>query len=315
MKKYIACLLIVCLAACLCACGGEHTGSGKPRVVCTLFPQYDFVRQIAGDLADTVLLLPPGTESHAFDPTPTDILNIGKADLFIYIGDAMETWAGGVMAEIDRDKTVVLNVSDALGLHLSTHADHADEHASDEEDGIDPHIWTSPVLAKRMAQLLLDTLMELDAQNADAYAQNAGVLFAQLTQLDKTFRAVTANAPLHTIVVGSRFALRNFTEEYGLDYLAAFDSCTEESEPSAAALASIVQAIETQNLPVVFFEELIVPTTAQTIAAETGTQTLLFHSCHNVTRDEFDAGETYVTLMQQNARNLAQALRANEEAA
>ena len=312
MKKLLSLVLLLCLLTGLCACAGNEAQKNRLQIVCTLFPQYDFVRQIVGDKADCILLLPPGTESHAFDPTPTDILRIGSADLFVYIGEEMETWAKGVMAEIDRSKTTVLNVSEALSLHLSAHAGH-DDH--DADDGIDPHIWTSPVIAQKMASLLCDTLMELDGANAASYAENAGVLRAQLSQLDGTFRSIVQSARLHTIVVGSRFALRNFTDEYGLSYIAAFDSCTEESEPSAAALASIVQAIETQGLPVVFYEELIVPTTAQTIAAETGAQTMLFHSCHNVSKEEFDAGETYVSLMRQNARNLAEALRANEEAA
>ena len=311
MKRVIATLLVLCLAAGLCACGTKPADKNKLSVVCTLFPQYDFVRQIVGDAADCVLLLPPGAESHTFDPTPGDIVRIGEADLFVYIGDEMETWAGGVMAEIDRDRTTVLNVSDALGLHLSAHAGHED----DEEDGIDPHIWTSPVIAQKIARLLCDTLMELDAANAKQYAENAGILVAQLKQLDGAFRAAVQNAAVHTIVVGSRFALRNLTDEYGLDYIAAFDSCTEESEPSAAAIASIVREIKSQDLPVVLYEEMIVPTTAETIAQEAGVQTRLFHSCHNVTQEEFDAGATYVSLMQQNVRVLTEALRVQEGAA
>ena len=313
MKKAVSVLLILCMVCALGACGAAPADKKKLTVVCTLFPQYDFVRQIVGEDADVVLLLPPGTESHAFDPTPSDIVRIGSADLFVYIGEEMETWVGGVTSELDRGKATILNVSDALGLRLSAHAEH-DGHAEDG-DAVDPHIWTSPVIAKRMVQLLLDTLLELDAAHAARYSENAGVLLAQLTQLDGTFRAVTQSAGLHTIVVGSRFALRNFTEEYGLKYIAAFDSCTEESEPSAAAVAAIVREIEAQDLPVIFYEEMIVPTTAQTIAAETGVQTRLFHSCHNVTTEEFDAGETYVTLMRQNARNLAEALRSSEGAA
>ena len=313
MKKLVSCLLLLCLVVSTCACSHSQIQKNKLHVVCTLFPQYDFVRQIVGDCADNVLLLPPGTESHAFDPTPSDIVNIGNADLFVYIGDEMETWASGVTSEIDRGKTTVLNLSDVLHLELSAHAGH-NEH-DDTNDAIDPHIWTNPVIAKRMVELLRDTLMELDAPHASLYAENAGVLLAQLTQLDNTFRAITQNASLHTIVVGSRFALRNFTDEYGLDYIAAFDSCTEESEPSAAAVAAIVREIKTQDLPVIFYEELTVPTTAQTIAAETGVQTRLFHSCHNVTKDEFDAGETYISLMRQNAQYLAEALRTSEGAA
>lgn len=309
MKRVIAALLSLSLLCGLYACGAQQKNERGLRIVCTLFPQYDFVRQIVGDEAQVTLLLPPGTESHAYAPTPGDIVRIGEADLFVYIGDAMETWAPGIMSEIDEAHTQVLNVSEALSLHLSAHAHTDAEETADDADGIDPHIWTSPVLARRMAELLRDTLMELDDAHAPQYAENTGILLAQLENLDNTFRTVTQNAARKTIVCGSRFALRNLTEEYGLSYIAAFDSCTEESEPSAAAVASIVQAIETQHIPVIFYEEMVVPSTAETIAAETGIETRLFHSCHNLTQAEFDAGETYISLMQRNAQYLAEALQ------
>lgn len=310
MKRFIAVLAALCMLCLSAGCGGAHTSSVKLRVVCTLFPQYDFVRQIVGDDAQVTLLLPPGTESHAFEPTPSDVLQIADADLFVYIGDEMETWARGVTAEIDPQKTQVLNVSQALSLQLSAHAEHEDGHAG---EGIDPHIWTSPVLAKQMVQLLRDTLMELDDVHAPRYAENAGVLLTKLTTLDETIRGIVQHAAVKTVVCGSRFALRNFTQEYGLSYIAAFDSCTEESEPSAAAVAAIVQAIETQQIPVVFYEELTAPTTANAIAAETGAKAMLFHSCHNVTQEEMERGETYISLMQGNVERLMFALRSGEE--
>lgn len=300
MKKILSLFLIVCMLSVFAGCSVGSAASDKLHVVCTIFPQYDFVRAVAGDLVENTLLLPVGSESHAYDPTPADMLEIADADLFVYIGDDMETWAQGVMSELNKEKTKVLNLTEALGLQVSAHAEH--------EDGMDPHIWTSPVVAMRMVELVRDTLMEIDAENADAYAENAGIVLSQYKQLDASIRQTVSLAAHREIVFGSRFALHNFAEEYGLHCTAAFDSCTEESEPTAAAVAQIIDTIRKNNIPVVFYEELTVPTTANTIAAETGTQTRLFHSCHNLTAQEFENGETYLSLMKQNLVYLTEAL-------
>ena len=300
MKKILSLIMIVCLLSVFAGCGVGTAGSDKLHVVCTIFPQYDFVRAIADDLVENTLLLPIGSESHSYDPTPADMLTIADADLFIYIGDGMETWAQGVMSELNEEKTKVLNLTEALGLQVSAHAEH--------EDGMDPHIWTSPVVAMQMVELIRDALVEQDADNADAYTHNAGAVLSQYKQLDASIREAVNRAKHREIVFGSRFALRNFAEEYGLHCTAAFDSCTEESEPTAAAVAKIIDTIRKNHIPVVFYEELTVPTTANTIAAETGTQTRLFHSCHNLTAQEFENGETYLSLMKQNLVYLMEAL-------
>ena len=302
MKKIISVILIFTLCIGFAGCGVQSQKTDKLQIVCTLFPQYDFVRQIVGDAAENTLLLPVGTESHAYEPTPADILHIADADVFIYIGDAMETWASGVMSEIDTSRTAVLNLSEALGLTLSAHAEH--------EHGTDPHIWTSPVNAMQMVEVIRDMLMELDADNAKTYADNAGIVLAQYKRLDASFRAAVENGARREIVFGSRFALRNFTEAYGLSYVAAFDSCTEESEPSAAVLASIMDTVREKQIPVVLYGELESDATASAIAAETGAAVRQFHSCHNLTQAEFDAGETYYSIMQKNLTVLTEALSA-----
>ena len=140
MKRVIAALLSLSLLCGLYACGAQQKNERGLRIVCTLFPQYDFVRQIVGDEAQVTLLLPPGTESHAYAPTPGDIVRIGEADLFVYIGDAMETWAPGIMSEIDEAHTQVLNVSEALSLHLSAHAHTDAEETADDADALRVHI-------------------------------------------------------------------------------------------------------------------------------------------------------------------------------
>ena len=300
MKKILSLVLTLCLLTALTGCSIGSAGSDKLQVVCTIFPQYDFVRAVAGDLVENTLLLPIGSESHSYDPTPADILRIADADLFLYIGDSMETWAKGVMSEIDEEKTQVLNLTEALGLQVSAHAEH--------DGGMDPHIWTSPVVAMDIVALIRDTLMELDPDNAKSYADNAGITLSQYKQLDASIRETVNSAENKQIVFGSRFALHNFAVQYGLTCTAAFDSCTEESEPTASAVASIIDLVRKNNIPVVFYEELTVPTTANTIAAETGAVTRLFHSCHNLTTEEFDGGETYLSLMKQNLVYLMEAL-------
>lgn len=300
MKKILSFLLVICMLVIPAGCSAGTADADKLHVVCTIFPQYDFVRAVAGELVENTLLLPIGSESHSYDPTPADILQIADADLFLYIGDDMETWAQGMMAEVDEEKTQVINLTEALGLQVSAHAEH--------DGGMDPHIWTNPVVAMRIVELIRDTLMEMDPDNAKTYADNAGITLAQYKQLDASIREAVNGAEHKQIVFGSRFALHNFAAEYGLSCTAAFDSCTEESEPTAAAVASIIDIIRKNNIPVVFYEELTVPTTANTIAAETGAQTRLFHSCHNLTAQEFDSGATYLSLMKQNLLYLMEAL-------
>jgi len=301
MKKYFAAFFAVLLPlACLSACSRDSSDAdgqdgAKLRVVCTLFPQYDFIREITGGEADVTLLLPAGAESHSFEPTPGDIVRLGGADLFVYIGNEMETWVNGVLPEVSGS-TEVLNVSSALGLRLSG------------TGAVDPHIWTNPLTAVKMVELLRDVLIELDPQNTVRYAGNAGAYITRLQSLDTSVRELVESSARREIVFGSEFAIRNFTDEYGLTALYVFDSCAEESEPSAAAVMKAVDEIRDKNLPAVFYGELTEPKTANAIAAETGAEALLFHSCHNLSLDDFNDGATYLSLMAENLENLRIAL-------
>ena len=296
----------------LAGCGKtDASDSGKIKIVCTLFPQYDFVRSIVGDRAEVKLLLPAGVESHSYEPTPADVIAISDADLFIYIGDEMETWASSIVSGIDRAKTTVLDISQSLSLTLAGHDhDEADEDEGEHENhvGIDPHIWTSPVIAIKMVEVISDVIIELDKQNTTAHAECADAYIKQLRNLDTDIRTVVKDAKRTEIVFGSRFALKNFADEYGLTHIAAFDSCTDETEPSAAAVAKIVDEVKKNQIPVIFYEELVEPSVAKTLAKETGAKALLFHSCHNLTADEITNGDTYLSLMRQNLANLATAL-------
>lgn len=295
-------LLVVCFAlllGSLAGCGEESASSGKLQVVATLFPQYDFARRVAGDRAQVTMLLPPGVESHSFDPTPADLVTMQKTDLFLYTGAQMETWAGNLLPSLP-EHTMVVDLSQGIELSGESHEDGSDDHSH----LVDPHIWTSPKNAMTMVTSIRDALCSVDPDGAAIYEENASAYLEELAQLDATFRDIVDNGKRRTLAFSGRFALHYFAEEYGLDCIAALDSCSGESEPSAQSVARVISVIREQSLPVVYYEELTDPKVGRSIASETGAQLLLFHSCHNLSKDEFERGETYLSLMRQNAENL-----------
>ena len=305
MKRLIA-LLCLLLLPMVDLTGCQEVPSDKETidVVATLFPQYDFARRIAGERAQVTLLLPPGVESHSFDPTPADIVAVQKADLFLYTGPQMETWAQGLISSLTGD-TEVVDLSQGIALSaLEETAEESDGDEHSHEHLVDPHIWTSPRNARKMATSIRDALCKADPQGAEIYRTNAQEYLDELENLDADFRAVVENCERRTLAFSGRFALHYFAEEYGLDCVAALESCSGESEPSAQSGARAISVIREQGLPVVYYEELSDPKVGRSIASETGAQLLLFHSCHNLSQEEFERGETYLSLMRQNAEHL-----------
>ena len=294
--------------------------SDKLQIVTTLFPQYDFARVIGGDKVDVTLLLPAGMESHSYEPTPADIIKINKADLFIYTGESMEQWAHSIIESVDNNEVYVLDVSKNVPLlapnsTVEDNHDHEDEnhnhdaeveagHDHSEGDGhnhtYDPHIWTSPKNAMIMVNNILEALCEVDPENADYYKDNANAYLAELEELDHELKDVVANAKRDTIYHGGRFAMQYLTNQYGIHYVSA----PFEAEPSAALVAQMIKEIKEQNIPVIYYEELVDPKISQMISDETGAKMLLLHSCHNVSKEEFNNGVTYLSLMKQNVENL-----------
>lgn len=312
MKKLLSLFtaaILVFMTSCASDSSGFSDDSGKIKISATLFPQYDFARQIAGDKAEITLILPSGMDSHSYEPTPSDIININKSDLFIYTGEYLESWANDIVGDIDTDKTHVLDVSSGIQLVKEEDEHHHDEDGDEHHHHeYDPHIWTSPVIAMQMADNIAEALCETDSVNSDYYKQNAENYKKQLQELDSEFREIVADGKRNTIYFGGKFALYYFTQEYGLDYVSAFDSCSGETEPSAKVMSEMISSIKENNIPVIYYEEIAEPTVANMIADETGAKPLLFHSCHNVTPEDFRNGVTYIDLMKQNAVNLREGL-------
>ncbi|HBL40581.1 MAG TPA: ABC transporter substrate-binding protein [Ruminococcaceae bacterium] len=317
-SKGMALLLVGTLLFALFGCGAtekaKETDESKKlvNVVCTLFPQYDFVKQIAGDKVEITLLLTPGTDSHTYDPSPTDMVKINNCDLFLYTGDLMEAWAADVLKSVDTEKVTVVDLSKGVALSPVEHQHHEDKSSEGEADGhdhsVDPHIWTSPKNAKIMVQSIADALSRVDPENADFYDIDAKSYCDKLDRLDAKIRTVVNEAPLKEIVVCDRFAMHYFCKEYGLAYIAAFDSCTSETEPSPAVLAEITQFVKDNNIPLVFYAELSNKNLAEKVASLTGVSIAELHSAHNVSADDFADGVTYLDIMEQNLMSLKLAL-------
>ena len=235
----------------------------KISIVTTIFPQYDFTRQIVGDKADVTMLLAPGAESHSYEPTPQDIIKIQNCDVFIYVGGENDEWVNSILDSIDKSKIKIISLLDCvkpLGEEVKEgmEAEAGAENPSDSNDGIeyDEHVWTSPQNAVLITNVIRDVLCFVDQKNAETYQENAETYIKQLNQLDANFKDVVKNANRQTIVFGDRFPLRYFTEAYGLDYWAAFPGCSSETEPSAATVAFLVDKVKEEKIPVVFKIEL-----------------------------------------------------------
>lgn len=308
---FLCAAMLFSLAA--CSSGKTDTAGGKLRVVCTLFVPYDFVREIAGDKVDLTLLLPPGMESHSYDPTPADMKAVGNADLLIRVGENMETWSAKLFDKSTGAKAY-LDIASEMGLRLAAHEHehehgHEHEHEHEAEQGlVDAHIWTDPVYAQGMVKVIADALCRLDGSNAEFYKSNSEKYIKKLKALDSGFRDAVKNGKRDTVVFSGRFAFRNFTERYSLKFVSALDACADNSEPGARTVAKIVDTVRDEKIPVIFYEELTEPRTAEIICGETGCAMRLFHSCHNVSRDEFEAGVGYLSLMNGNLENLREAL-------
>lgn len=290
-------------------------------VVTTIFPYYDFVRQIAGDRVKLKLVVPAGMDSHSFEPTPADMIAMQEADVLICNGGEMEQWVKKVLGSLDTSHMKVLTMMDYVdvveeehveGMEDSEHhhEDGYEEDAHEEEDGhemhieYDEHIWTSPVNAQAIVKIISRTLAEAAPGEQSRFEANTQAYLKELEDLDSQFRQVADQGRLHMIVVADKFPFRYFADEYGLSYRAAFSGCSGDTEPSARTIAYLIDKVKEDRIPAVYYLELSSHRTAEIIQEETGAVPLLLHSCHNVTRKQFDEGVTYLQLMRQNVENL-----------
>lgn len=315
MKRILSIIFIfLMLTGMISGCNRAYTkNSGdKISIVATIFAPYDFAREIAGDKANVTMLLPPASESHSYEPTPQDIIAIQNCNVFIYVGGESDEWVDGVLDSMDTSKMKIVTLMDCVEVleeEIVEGMEAEEEEGEEEEVAYDEHVWTSPRNAKLIVQKISDTLCEVNPDNASIYKANTESYLAKLDELDAKFQSVAFNAARKVVVFGDRFPFRYLTDAYGLEYFAAFPGCSTETEPSAQTIAFLINKIKDENIPVVFHIELSNEKIANTISESNGAKVLLLHACHNITKDDFQNGVSYLDLMNRNVDALKEALQ------
>lgn len=328
---FLALAMVFSLTA--CAAPAEKADDGKIQIVATLFPYYDFARAIVGDRADVTLLLSPGREAHSFEPTPLDAVTISESDVFLYNGGEGEYWVDSMLGAAGENIAVVarmMDYVDALNEEYvegmqgadghdhdhehGSHDDHDHDHEEDEHDSdeieYDEHIWTSPKNAVVLCRAVCDAICRADAENAAFYRANCENYCAQLEDLDARFSALCESAPRRLLIFADRFPMLYFCREYGLDYRAAFHGCSGDTEPSLATIKFLIDKVEDENIPVVYTIDFGTKKVAAVVSECTGAAIETLYSMQTVSRADFDAGETYLTLMERNFEALRKGLNA-----
>lgn len=454
-KIIISFLLAVSLLVTMTACGTNSSGNagsgGKIKVITTLFPQYDFVREIAKDKVDVTLLLPPGVESHSYEPSPKDIADIKKTGMFIYTGQYMEPWADKII-ESAKGKSIVI-VDTSKGIGLMDEEEYHDEHGEGEhpfewagafdlkkgeyewsfakvdgkyadpemqmviltadkkgkegieaveekaeelfggkqqvsqkaldtiipsetlynlefdnskdssvftvkiekegtyvfftqhlpaefeakehffkdsggkdvvpaaqepegEDhphgGKDPHIWVDPVFAQKMVDNIVEGLVTADSANAAFYKENAEAYKKKLQELDGKYVEAFKKTKYKKIMYGGHFAFGYLAKRYGLEHISPYSGFAPDAEPTPQRIAELIKTMKESGLKTIYYEELVDPKVAKVIADQTGAKMMLLHGAHNVSKDELNAGISYIKIMEDNLEKLKQGLGYNE---
>ena len=316
---FVSCLLgAAALTGCItdknaAASAASAAPAKKLHIVCTNFPSYDFVRHIVKDHGEVTMLVKPGTDIHSFSPSPKDLKEIADSDLLVYTGGDSDEYVGKVLESAGKKPEAVFKMMDAVKLSEEEHPEGMQPEESgngDEEEGpeMDEHVWTSPANAIVIVKKLSDSISKLDSDHAADYQKNADAYVKELTALDNNFRDVIDHAARKEIIVGDRFPFLYFVKEYGLKYYGAFPGCSKDTEANPKTIAFLVDKVKEDKIPVVFHIEMSNQQMSRSIADATGAKDLLLNSIHNVTQKDFDAGVTYVDLMNQNVKTLKEAL-------
>lgn len=314
-KSIIKILITLLIIVSLVGCSSERVkvDNDKIQIMTTLFPQYDFAKQIVKDKGEVSLLLPPGVEAHSYEPTPQDVVKIRKADVFIYTSEHMEPWAVKMVEDIGSENLKVINLSEGLSLIDIDHDDHDhdddhDDHDHEHVDGKDPHTWLDPVYAQQMVKNIMEGLIEVDGNEAQYYRENAEKYIKELKALDESFIEAFKKTKTDTIIYGGHFAFGYFTERYHLNHISPYIGFSPNAEPTPNRIIELIKTLEQSEIKVIYYEELVDPKVATIISEETGAKMLLLHGAHNISKEELQSNITYVEIMRDNLEKLKEGL-------
>ena len=352
LRKSVVFIVTISMILGMAGCGKttEKEDNYRLKIATSLFPYYDMARAVIGDVKgiDLKMIVTPGQDSHSFEPTPSDVIQMENADVLIYNGGSLETWIDTLLDSLNNKNQIQMKMMDYVDVlneeivegmdtrfEEHDHEEHShkednhnkenhkeDNHSEDssndsefhnedseeEHEETDEHIWTSPVNEIIMTEKICETLSKALPEEKENFQKNAENYISQLKELDNEFRTIVENAKTNEIIFADKFPLQYFAKEYGLKYYAAFPGCGSDMEPSAKTIAFLVDKIKEDNIKAVFYLELSSHIVADAIETDTGAKPLQFNSCHNITQKQFDSGVTYVDLMKENVNNLKIAL-------
>ena len=325
MKKYISYVIaIILMTGCIAGCGTESRqdegGSDKIQIVTTIFPEYDWVINILGDNpagAEVTMLLDSGVDLHSYQPTAEDILKLSTCDLFIYVGGESDEWVDDALQGAANKDMTVIKLLDALGGSVMEEEtvegmQEEDEEAEDAEVEYDEHVWLSLRNASALVQIISDDIQAIDQSNADIYQKNTSDYIARIDALDAEYQATVNNASFHTLLFGDRFPFRYMTDDYGLDYYAAFSGCSAETEASFETITFLSQKMDELSLPAVMTIDGTDHRIAETIVQNTQTkdqEILTMDSMQSATAEDVQNGADYLSIMENNLLVLKDALK------
>ena len=321
VKKLIAIFILSAVLTAIFASCGNYQEKDKLYVIGTVFPQYDFARQIGGEHIDCEMLLQPGADSHSYTgDDPSDIYRIMKCDLFIYVGGETDSeWVERIKDSIEssgQKSPVFLSLCDVCDTIEEDSTGIIDEENESDESEAEPesdeHVWTSPKNAVLACLAIKDAMIGLDPKNAESYEENCTNYVDELLQLDEDYYTMIKNADSKTLVFADRFPFRYLAEEFGLSCYAAFSGCSSQSEPAPTTILKLCDLVEFKNIPCVFYIETSNSKVPEIISNATGCETALLHSCHTISQKELDSGETYLSIMKNNLSSLRKALYYDE---
>lgn len=332
-RKLLLSVFFVGIAVFLSACGrtsadgvnvDEQNGQKKLQVVATIFPEYDWVREILGEQADNVeltLLLENGVDMHSFQPTMSDILKVSTCDVFIYVGGESDAWVADALKGAGNPDRTAINLMEVLGdrakeeevVEGMQEEDGHDGHDHEEQEELeyDEHVWLSLKNTQVFCDAISEALQAADPENAKLYQENTTAYKGKLAALDREYQAAVDQSESKTLLFADRFPFRYLTDDYNLTYYAAFTGCSAETDASFETITFLAGKLDELKLPVVFVIENSDGKVAKAVVENTNTRDqkiLTLNSMQSVTSDEINAGTTYLSIMKENLKTLKEAL-------
>ncbi|MDF1536327.1 MAG: zinc ABC transporter substrate-binding protein [bacterium] len=304
-KSFATCIFILSLTLAIFPAKAQ---SNRLTVVASVFPLYEFAREVAGPFADVRILLPAGVEPHSWEPKPSDIVFLSRADIFLYVGESMEPWAHDLVGAVKGKGLESVEIMDSSGFAGDDGPDSSKSIVNGGHDqGSDPHFWLDLAQAARAVRITGKILSAKDPGNGEIYTSRAAQYARRLEELDMAFELGLSRCSSTTLVTGGHAAFGHLAKRYGLTQVSIY-GLSPDTEPSARHMAAVIKQVRELNVNTVFFEETVNPELARVLSRETGAGMLSLNPVSNLTSAQWQSGTALTDLMEQNLKSLREGL-------